>query len=92
MYVDHKLRSRLLRNPELANVIPLKPGVGQNIAMHASPTASIFLFFFFFFFFFFLVGCPKLYHLVYSFPYRSSPYFIIALVLANADFLREPTK
>ena len=32
MYADLKLRSRLLRNPELANVIPLKPGVGQNIA------------------------------------------------------------
>ena len=45
----------------VANIIPLKPGAGQNIAMRASPTASIFLFSFFFFLFF-LVGCPKLYH------------------------------
>ena len=36
MYADLKLRSRLLRNPELANVIPLKPGVGQNIAIDES--------------------------------------------------------
>ena len=25
-------------NPELTNVLPLKRGVGQNIAMHVSPT------------------------------------------------------
>ena len=36
MYADLKLRSHLLRNPELANVIPLKPGVGQNIAIGES--------------------------------------------------------
>ena len=29
-------------NPHLANIPPLKPGVGQNIASHASPTANIF--------------------------------------------------
>ena len=46
MYSDLKLRSRLLRNLELANVIPLKPGLGQNIATHASPTVSIFCFVF----------------------------------------------
>ena len=29
---------------ELTNILPLKPGVGQNIAIHASPTArNIFL-------------------------------------------------
>ena len=26
-------------NPKLRNVLPLKPGVGQSIAMHASPAA-----------------------------------------------------
>ena len=31
-----------VENPELANVLPLKPGVGQNIAMHASPAARSF--------------------------------------------------
>ena len=45
------IRSRVLRtqkyvpsveNQELTNVHPLKPGVGQNIAMHASLTARIF--------------------------------------------------
>ena len=25
--------------PELTNVLPLKPGVGQNITLHSSPTA-----------------------------------------------------
>ena len=31
-----------VENPELTNVLRLKPGVGQNIAMHASPTARNF--------------------------------------------------
>ena len=44
MYSDLKLKSRLLRNLELANVISLKPGNGQNIATHTSPTVSIFCF------------------------------------------------
>ena len=31
-----------IEKPELTNVLPLKSGVGQNIAMHASPTARNF--------------------------------------------------
>ena len=27
-------------NPELTNILPGKPGVGPNIAMHASPTTK----------------------------------------------------
>ena len=56
------------------HVLPLlKPGVGQNIAMHALPTARNFLLL-----------------LISTFPvhspsifFRSSPYFLAALVLAN---------
>ena len=61
-----KLRSPSAENPELTNVLPLKPGVGQNIAMHASPAAtnfflvliSTFTFIFFFFFFILLQILP----------------------------------
>ena len=31
-----------VENPELTDVLPLKPGVCQNIATHASPTARNF--------------------------------------------------
>ena len=45
---DADIQVRSVENPELTNVLPLKPGVGQIIAMHASPTARIvFLVFFF---------------------------------------------
>ena len=37
------LRTPSVENPELTNVLPLKPGVGQNIVMHASPAATNFL-------------------------------------------------
>ena len=30
-----------VENPELANVLPLNPGICQNIATHASPTANL---------------------------------------------------
>ena len=33
-----------VKNPELTNVLPFKPGVGQKIAMHASLTARNFFF------------------------------------------------
>ena len=33
-------------NPETLEILPLKLGVGLNIAMHASPTARVFFFFF----------------------------------------------
>ena len=36
-----KLRSHLLKTPS-SNVLPLKPGAGQYIAMHATPTARDF--------------------------------------------------
>ena len=37
-----EIKAPSLENPKLTNVLPLKPGVGQNIATHASPTAKIF--------------------------------------------------
>ena len=59
-----------VENPELTNALPLKPGVGPNIAVYARNV--------------FLV-------LISTFPAhsptffsRSSPYLLIALVLANA--------
>ena len=39
--VDTEIMVSSVVNPELTNA-PLKPGVGQNIAMHASPTARNF--------------------------------------------------
>ena len=36
---DADIQVRSVENPELTNVLSLKPGVGQIIAMHASPTA-----------------------------------------------------
>ena len=37
--VDAEIKVPYVENPELWNFLPLKPGVGQSIAMHASPTA-----------------------------------------------------
>ena len=37
-----KLRSHLLRKTQSSKVLPLKPGVGQYIAMHATATARDF--------------------------------------------------
>ena len=37
--VDAKIKVPSVENPELTDVLPLKPGVGQIIAMHASHTA-----------------------------------------------------
>ena len=37
-----KLRSPLVENPELTDVLLLKSGVSGNIGMHASPTARNF--------------------------------------------------
>ena len=39
---DAEISVPSVENPELTNVLPLKPGVGQNIAVHASPTARNF--------------------------------------------------
>ena len=36
---DSEIKVPSVENPELTNCLSLKPGVGQNIAMHASPTA-----------------------------------------------------
>ena len=40
--VDIEMKDPTVQNPEL-KVHPLKPEVGQNIVMHASPTAHDFL-------------------------------------------------
>ena len=37
--VGAKIKVPYVEKPELWNCLPLKPGVGQSIAMHASPTA-----------------------------------------------------
>ena len=42
--VDAEINVCSVENPELTNVLPLKPGGGQNIAMHALHTARNFLF------------------------------------------------
>ena len=34
---DAEIKDPSVKNPELSKVFPLKPWVGQNIAMHASP-------------------------------------------------------
>ena len=34
---DAEVKVPSVQNPELTNVLPVKPKVGQNIAMHASP-------------------------------------------------------
>ena len=59
-------------NPELTSALSLKPGVGQNIASHASPNARIF--------FLVLILNSSLS------SSKASPYFLTALVLADAVF------
>ena len=39
---DAKNKVPSVENPELTNVLPLKPGVGQNLAVHALSTARNF--------------------------------------------------
>ena len=39
---DAEVKVHSVENPELANVLPLKPGAGQNIATHASSTVRNF--------------------------------------------------
>ena len=39
---DAEIKAHSVESPELTNVLPLKPGVGQNIASDASPTARKF--------------------------------------------------
>ena len=67
-YCGHKLRSPLLKTR--SDNLPLKPGLGQKIAMHALPTARNF----------FLV--LMLTFLVHSFSFlpKSSPCFLIVLL------------
>ena len=62
-----------IKNPELTNVLPFKPGVGQNIAMHASPAARNF---FLVLFTTFMAHS----HLIFS---QSSPYFLTVLESNN---------
>jgi len=40
--VDTEIKIPSAENPELTNIFPLKPGVGQNIATQALPTARNF--------------------------------------------------
>ena len=58
-----KLRCPLSCEPSATNVLPLKPGVGQNIAMHASPTTRNF----------FLVLISTFSVRLSSFLFKSSP-------------------
>ena len=37
--VGTEIKVPTVENPELTDDVPLKPGVGQNITMHALPTA-----------------------------------------------------
>ena len=39
---DAEIKVSSVVNPALTNVVSLKPGIGQNIAAHASPTARNF--------------------------------------------------
>ena len=41
-YWDTEIKVPSVENPELTNVLPLRPGVGQSIATHASPAAMNF--------------------------------------------------
>ena len=36
--MDAEIKVPSVKNPELTNVLPLKQGVSQNIAVHALPT------------------------------------------------------
>ena len=62
-----------VENPELTNVLHLKPGVGQNIATHASPTTmNLFLV---------LISTSRSIRLNF---FKPSALFSTALALANA--------
>ena len=62
-------------NPETLEILPLKLGVGLNIAMHASPTARVF-------FFFLLISTFQAH--AASFFENLSLVFCLVLVVANA--------
>ena len=65
-----------VENPELTNVLPLKPGIGQNITIHVSPTARNF---------FLVLISTFLFHSPSFFSLQShSSLFNFALVLAYA--------
>ena len=74
-----KLKSHLVRTQSL-NVLPLKPGVGQYIAIHAMLTARDF------FFAYFYPSAP----FTCIFP-KPLPIFPV-LVVANTWFLRRPAE
>ena len=65
---DAEIKTWAGENPELKNVLPLKPGAGQIIATHASPTTRIL-------FLVLISTCPV---------HSPSFCFLTALVLANA--------
>ena len=77
--VDTEIKVLLLSKPELTNIFGLKPGVGQNIATHASPTATDF--------FLVLISTFPV-HPPSCFSSESSHSVLTALVLANAVFRR----
>ena len=59
-----------VENPELTDVLPLKPGVCQNIATHASPTARNF------FLALIWMGVKhQLTYLIWTFPVHSPSFF-----------------
>ena len=63
--MDAEIKVASVENPELTDVLPaLKPGVGRNIATHASPQAKNFLLVLIFTF------------LVHSLSFSASPYFL----------------
>ena len=74
--VPTEIKAPSAENPELTNVLPLKPGVSQNMAMHALPTARNF--------FLVLISTFLVHSLSFLCVSRSSPYCLTALVLANA--------
>ena len=69
--MDTEIKVPSVENSDLTNVLPLKPAVGQTIAMHALPTARIL-----FIVITFQVPSP-------SFFSKSLHYFLTALVVAN---------
>lgn len=71
---DTQIRVPTVENPELWKALPLKPWIGQNIAMYASPTAMNVLL---------VLICTFPAHSP-SFVSRSFWYFWTLLVLANA--------
>ena len=74
---DVEISNPSVENPELTNVLPLKPELGQNIAMHALTAARSFF------------PCPNLYHpgpftLIFS---RSSPNFFYNCYSEHSDLM-----